>query len=133
MDLGPGRATLFHLKSSAISAIVHVETRSYFGGFRVGSLTAKGDVALINRERPEQMITVTLALPDKLELHNLLQFARRLDAVKDCDRFVLDIRMAVPCKLVEKFSFRSSRERTTQASPLAIVKLPPCLESRLVM
>ena len=38
-----------------------------------------------------KMITVTLALPDKLELHNLLQFARRLDAVRECDRFVLDM------------------------------------------
>jgi hypothetical protein len=32
-------------------------------------------------ERREQMITITLALPDKLELHNLLQFARRLSAL----------------------------------------------------
>ena len=37
------------------------------------------------------MVIVTLALPEKLELHHLLQFARRLDAVKECDRFILDM------------------------------------------
>jgi hypothetical protein len=36
-------------------------------------------------------IVVTLALPEKLELHNLLQFGRRLDAVKECDEFILDM------------------------------------------
>ncbi|MGY3449497.1 hypothetical protein [Bradyrhizobium sp. USDA 4353] len=37
------------------------------------------------------MIVATLALPDTLELHSLLQFARRLDAVRTCDVFVLDM------------------------------------------